>query len=74
MGEEGEHESLPTAEVVVDLAQRYAGALGHAARGQVGVAVGEQACVCGPDELAAGLACHRHLHPLEPLVGRSTEC
>ena len=74
MGKEGEDESLPTAEVVVDLAQRYAGAVGHAACGQVGMAIGEQAFVCGLDELAAGLARHRHLHPSEPLVGRSTEC
>ena len=71
MGQQGEDETLPTAEVVVDLAQRDAGAVGDAAGRQVGVPVGEQGSPGRLDEPCRRVVQARATSRANPLsVGR----
>jgi hypothetical protein len=57
--EDGEDELSLRTEVVVDLAERNAGGLGDRSRGQVGVALCQQAAACGGQDRRAGIGGRR---------------
>src|SRR5215217_2690107 len=74
--EQGQDESALGAEVVVQLAQRHPGLLGHLSGRQAGVAVGQHPDPGGVEDASAGI--DRHVHHGTPLVdttsvGRTTD-
>jgi hypothetical protein len=68
--EDGEEEALLRPEVVVELAQRHAGGLGHLAGGETAVAVGEQAGARRLDDLGSGISVGRP-HGAHPVTDGS---
>jgi hypothetical protein len=72
--EQGHDDAALAAEVVVDLAERHAGAVGDPAGGQVDVPVGEQARPGGlHDSGGRVVGQDRALPSTRVLFGRSTE-
>src|SRR5918999_2092662 len=68
LAEQGDDERALGAEVVVQLAQRHPGLLGHLPGRQAGVAVGQQPAPGGLDDARAGVG--RHVHHGIPPRGR----